>query len=840
MSTCNNVTRIFDSECIGESLVKINTNFSNLDFDLCQLGTDLMSLSAFVRSLSVRDSSTIDMAFSVAGYFLSADVVNNSLGTSKLGEDIPTTTKNFLTAAKVSSLIDTTISNPQINQVLTWSGTRWVNQSITDQVGAKVLNDLNDVTITSPSNNQTLVYDGTLNQWINRAQDVPNVSVLGGNYGDITVSGNGLAWTINPLVVNEGKIASNAITELKIANNAVSNIKLANALACSIKGNATGATAAITDIQATTDNRVLIRSSGTLQFGTVPNGATTAISTSSPNTIVLRDSSNNFSAGTITAALNGRATTAGFADSANTANTATRANQLTTPRTIFVTGAVTGQTTAPFDGTGNVTINTAFATAPGSSGSADKLTYRRNIKLTGNATGEIQPKFDGSDPEYTIDTTVNYSAAAGTANLAYTANVANSATKLQTPRTIFVTGAVTGQTTAPFDGTGNVTINTAFAAAPGSSGSADKLTYRRNIKLTGDATGEIQPKFDGSDPEYTINTTVNYSAAAGTADSAGRADRLTTSRSISLTGKATGTTTANFDGQNNATINVTAVAADKVVKTVALAGEITGTAANLNVDVGAVTISGATAGPTIITNRTAKTTLNNNDQFLFYDSSDTNLKKITAELMRNYLNNIPYARVYEMAGTYSAVSTLKLITGASNADNQPAQIILPAPTNTTKLPFGTIVERFLRFEPGQPQDPSNTLRFDTIGMTFDSNGTITFPSGGVYEISLRAPLLITWSSGVESPIDYTLEQVSGNVPVLMGTPCMTKPWNAAAVITYNHVLQGRVNIPTAASYRIRIRGNEGGITGGLREPVSAAFPSENKATLFQLEVWKLS
>jgi hypothetical protein len=44
--------------------------------------------------------------------------------------------------------------------------------------------------------------------------------------------------------------------------------------------------------------------------GKVANSATTATSTNTPNTIVLRDGSGNFAAGTITAALNGNATTA--------------------------------------------------------------------------------------------------------------------------------------------------------------------------------------------------------------------------------------------------------------------------------------------------------------------------------------------------------------------------------------------------------------------------------------------------------------------------------------------------------------------------------------------------
>lgn len=69
--------------------------------------------------------------------------------------------------------------------------------------------------------------------------------------------------------------------------------------------------------------------------GKVSNSATTAVSTSTASTIVLRDSSNNFAAGTITAALTGNASTA---------------TALQNARTI---GGVS------FDGTGNITVATA-------------------------------------------------------------------------------------------------------------------------------------------------------------------------------------------------------------------------------------------------------------------------------------------------------------------------------------------------------------------------------------------------------------------------------------------------------------------------------------------------
>ena len=74
----------------------------------------------------------------------------------------------------------------------------------------------------------------------------------------------------------------------------------------------------------------------------VANSATTAVSANNINTIVLRDGSGNFTAGTITANLTGNASTATSATSATTATTATNATNIavasdTSDATCFIT-----------------------------------------------------------------------------------------------------------------------------------------------------------------------------------------------------------------------------------------------------------------------------------------------------------------------------------------------------------------------------------------------------------------------------------------------------------------------------------------------------------------------
>lgn len=242
MATCNNTIPIFDSECVGDSLAKINSNFSNLDAGLCQLGQDLLALEAFIKSLSVRDSPTIDMSVSIPGYFLSADVVDNSLGTIKLGQDIPMSSKIFLTTTKLSSLVDTSINNPLSGQLLLYGGNNlWINASVEDKQGAKVLNELFDVTwVGSLQNNQILKYNATTKLWYNGV-DSTELTVRNGNYGDITVKngtagvhgpngigGPGTLWDLNQGVVGTRELAKDAVITEKIQNGAIVNDKIAN------------------------------------------------------------------------------------------------------------------------------------------------------------------------------------------------------------------------------------------------------------------------------------------------------------------------------------------------------------------------------------------------------------------------------------------------------------------------------------------------------------------------------------------------------------------------------------------------------------------------------------
>ena len=118
------------------------------------------------------------------------------------------------------------------------------------------------------------------------------------------------------------------------------------------------------------------------------------------------------------------------------------------------------------------------------------------------------------------------------AALADEATHAASATKLQTPRALNLSGAVTADA-ASFDGTADATINvktldasklkgTASVSTTGNAATATKLATARTIALSGNATGSTT--FDGSG-NATINATVSESAhaAKATQDTNGRA-----------------------------------------------------------------------------------------------------------------------------------------------------------------------------------------------------------------------------------------------------------------------------------------------------------------------------
>ena len=231
----------------------------------------------------------------------------------------------------------------------------------------------------------------------------------------------------------------------------------------------------------------VIHAVGGKYYTDVVDAATNA---NTASTIVKRDGSGNFTAGTITAALTGNA------------STATSAATLTTARNI---GGVS------FNGSADITLPGVNATGnQNTTGSAATLTTARNI-------GGVS--FDGS-------AAITLSGVNATGNQ----NTTGSAATLTTPRTI---GGVS------FDGSANINLpGVNEAGTQNTTGSAATLTTARNI-------GGVS--FNGS---ADINLPgVN---ATGNQNTTGSAATLTTPRTIAISGDLT-YNSGNFDGSANVT-----------------------------------------------------------------------------------------------------------------------------------------------------------------------------------------------------------------------------------------------------------------------------------------------
>jgi len=214
------------------------------------------------------------------------------------------------------------------------------------------------------------------------------------------------------------------------------------------------------------------------------------------STLVARDASGDFSAGTVTAALSGNATTA---------------TTLATGRTISLTGDVTG-TSGSFDGSGNVSIAATISANSVALGTDTTGNYVATGATSGNGiSGSVSSEggaftvtsnaTNANTPSTIVyrDASGNFSA--GTITAALSGN-ATTATTLATGRTISLTGDVTG-TSGSFDGSGNVSIAATIAANSVALGTDTTGNYVATIAtgtgLDGSASSE------GATPTISLN-----------------------------------------------------------------------------------------------------------------------------------------------------------------------------------------------------------------------------------------------------------------------------------------------------------------------------------------------
>lgn len=141
---------------------------------------------------------------------------------------------------------------------------------------------------------------------------------------------------------------------------------------------------------------------------------------------------------------------------------------------------------------------------------------------------------------------------------------AATATKLQTARTLSLTGKAAGSAT--FDGSANVAINVTSVNAD----TASKLSTARKINITGNASGSAN--FDGTS-DVSINVSVSQAAHADTLKSSAATETSTVARPIWLSWEGDNT-------KQTVSPNLTYTCSTKTLTAANFKGHLTGTADN--------------------------------------------------------------------------------------------------------------------------------------------------------------------------------------------------------------------------------------------------------------------
>ena len=258
----------------------------------------------------------------------------------------------------------------------------------------------------------------------------------------------------------------------------------------SIDGSA-DATLTATIQAASVENSMLANSSITFSDGSASEaialGATLTIGGTSNEVEVSYDAATNkFTLGlpsTITAALNGNASTA---------------SALQTSRTIALSGDVTGS--GSFDGSGDLTISatlaggTALTFSDGSNSEA--LDLGSTVTIAGTSS-EVDVAYVAGDNKFNISlpATIN----------ADTTGNASTASALETSRTLSLTGDVTGS--GSFDGSGDLAISTTLAGGTAltfSDGTSSEALSLGSTLEIGGTSGEVEVAYSTASNKFTV------------------------------------------------------------------------------------------------------------------------------------------------------------------------------------------------------------------------------------------------------------------------------------------------------------------------------------------------
>jgi hypothetical protein len=410
--------------------------------------------------------------------------------------------------------------------------------------------------------------------------------------------------------------------------------------------------------------------SGSSSF-TVTSNAT---SSNTVSTIVARDASGNFNAGTITAALTGNVTgdVSGNAGTAtilqtartiggvsfngsaninlpgvntagnqNTSGNAATATKWATGRTISLTGDVTG-TSGSFDGSGNLSFATTIAANSVALGTDTTGNYVASITngsyITGGNGGS-----EGAALTLAVDATNANTASkvvardasgnfsAGTITAALSGN-ASTATTLQTARTINGTS---------FNGAANITVPANIATS--ATASAFKVPFANTTVSTTGNYGLLQD----STATFTYNPSTN-TLTAGTFSGA-------------LTGNVTGNVTGDVSGSSGSCTGNASTAT-----TLQTARTINGVSFN-----GSANITVTANTPNTLTRGTYLTGSNFNGSAATTWAVDATTTATASKVVARDASGYVFAAFYNSAGTFSttgAASGMARFTGTNGTD----------------------------------------------------------------------------------------------------------------------------------------------------------------------------
>ena len=205
----------------------------------------------------------------------------------------------------VDGLSNVTITGKANNDILQWNGSAWVNKTLT---GAGIITSETDPIVKAI--NGIVKSNGTTISAAVAGTDyvVPNATITAGTNTKITYDIKGLITAGASAVLASADYAGQGTATAVLHGGGAGNPSWSHIVNADVDP-----AAGIVDTKLATISTA----------GKVSNSATTATSANTANTVVLRDASGNFSAGTITATLSGNATSATSATSATTAGIAT-------------------------------------------------------------------------------------------------------------------------------------------------------------------------------------------------------------------------------------------------------------------------------------------------------------------------------------------------------------------------------------------------------------------------------------------------------------------------------------------------------------------------------------